>query len=224
MPENKTGVVISRHTLSRLPYYERCVASAKERGRAFISAPAIAAELKLHEVQVRKDLAAVSSCPGLPKKGFAVDSLLRDIRRVMGGGNVYDAVLVGAGSLGHALLSYDGFDAYGVHIVAAFDQAADRIGQEIGGKRVFALDEMGHILQRLCIRIGIITVPAASAQAVCDRMIANGIRAIWNFAPVRLNAPEHILIQNENMAASLMMLSQHLQERIGHQDEEVETE
>lgn len=223
MSSNERAISISRQALARLPYYARCVAKAKENKQEFISAPAIAAELNLHEVQVRKDLAALSTYKGLPKKGFRVDELLWDIRQVMGSDNINDAVLVGAGSLGHALLAYNGFDDYGMHIVAAFDVSEALIGQEMGGKKVFALSQLPDICRRLHIRIGIITVPTASAQQVCDDLIDSGIQAIWNFAPIHLNAPDHILIQNENIAASLMMLSQHLKERITHENEEALT-
>lgn len=205
---------ISRHTLSRLPYYARCVARAQGNGQEFISAPVIAAELKLHEVQVRKDLASISTNRGLPKRGFRVDALLTDIRRVMGSDNVNDAVLVGTGSLGRALLSYNGFDDYGLHIIAAFDVSEALIGTELNGKKIHPLSDLQSVCVKAHIQIGIIAVPAIGAQQVCDRLIDSGIQAIWNFAPVRLNAPDHILIQNENMAASLMVLSQHLQERI----------
>ena len=213
------AVSIPRQTLSRLPYYLGCIVKAKEEGREFISAPVIAAELNLHEVQVRKDLAAISKISGIPKKGFRVNELLCDIEQVMGDGTAHDAVLIGAGSLGHALLSYDGFGTYGLQIVAAFDLSETRIGQEIGGKRVFAMSQLSDICRRLRIRIGIITVPAAGAQEVCDELVECGILAIWNFTSIHLSAPEHILIQDVNMAASLLMLSQHLQQRLDAQDE-----
>lgn len=207
-------VSIPVQTLSRLPYYLKVIARAKEGGKEFISAPAIAAELKLHEVQVRKDLAAVSTSCGTPKKGFCVDELLYDIKQIMGVDNANNAVLIGAGSLGRALLTYDGFEAYGLQIAAAFDADEGLVGREIGGKKVFAMARLGEICRELGIKIGIITVPAESAQAVCDGLVECGILGIWNFAQVRLNAPEDILIENVNMAASLLVLSQHVQQRI----------
>lgn len=218
MSNPSKATTIPRHTLSRLPYYARCIARAKEEGQRYISAPAIAAQLNLHEVQVRKDLAAISSGRGVPKKGFPVEELLLDVRRVISGGDGNDAVLVGAGSLGRALLSYNGFDEYGMHIVAAFDADETVIGKVINGKKVFPLSKLQEIVSQLHIPIGIITVPAAQAQSVCDSLIEGGVQAIWNFAPVRLSAPEPILIQNENMAASLMMLSQHLNERMARNE------
>ena len=83
------------------------------------------------------------------------------------------------------------------------------------GKSILSLDQMKPLCERLNVRIGIITVPAACAQGVCDMMVKSGILAIWNFAPVRLNAPESILVQNENMASSLALLRSHLRQRAG---------
>lgn len=205
---------MTKQALGRLPYYAQSIARAKEKGSEFIAAPAIAAELQLNEVQVRKDLAAVSKHPGVPKKGFHVDQLLADINDAMGGNNYSGAILVGAGSLGHALLSYSGFDKFGMHILAAFDDNPELVGQEIHGKRVYPMEKLSEIVKSMRLQIGIITVPADGAQKVCDQLIDAGILAIWNFAPTHLNAPAHILIQSENMAASLVLLSQHLKERI----------
>ena len=205
---------IPRQTLVRLPYYVRYVMQAKEHGEAYVSSPAIAAELKLNEVQVRKDLAVISTRKGTPKKGFAVDGLLRDMRQLMGADNVNDAVLVGVGSLGQALLSYNGFEEYGLHVVAAFDLSKQRIGCSINKKQVFSMAKMEDLCKRLGIRMGIIAVPAEHAQAVCNQMIDSGILAILNFAPVRLTVPDGILVQYENIAASLMVLSQYLKEKI----------
>jgi len=124
--------------------------------------------------------------------------------------------LVGAGSLGKALLSYSGFENYGLNIVAAFDIDKEKVRTRINDKEVLPVEEMENICRRLNIHIGIITVPAQYAQDVCDKLIASGILAIWNFAPVHLSTPEGILVRNENMAASLAILSHHLQEKLNN--------
>ena len=123
-----------------------------------------------------------------------------------------DAVLTGAGSLGHALLSYKGFANFGLNIVSAFDVNPALVGTEVDGIKIRALTEMEDVCKRMHVQIGIITVPVEAAQKVCDQMLASGILAIWNFAPVHLDAPDHILVQNENMAASLAMLSRRLKD------------
>ncbi|MGE4484718.1 MAG: redox-sensing transcriptional repressor Rex [Oscillospiraceae bacterium] len=205
---------ISIQALQRMPYYLQYLKKLQINGVTIIAAPAIAETLDLNEVQVRKDFASVSTTKGKPKAGFSVSELIENIEILLGYRNVSDAVLVGAGSLGRALLSYQGFDSSSMHIVAAFDINESIIGCEINGKKVLHVSELDELCSRLKIHIGIITVPAEKAQEVCDRLVSGGILAIWNFAPIHLTAPKNILIKNENMAASLALLSKHLQERI----------
>lgn len=216
MEERKEPIVISKQALQRMPYYLQYLEKAKKEGVEVVAAPAIAAALRLNEVQVRKDLAAVSATKGKPRSGFTVDGLIRDMRNFLGYNNVEEAVLVGVGSLGRALLSYHGFDDCAMHIAAAFDADEGIIGQEIGGKKVLPASQLGEVVERLKIHIGIIAVPANQAQSVLNAMLEHGVLAVWNFAPVHLVAPSSILIQNENMAASLALLSKHLGERLRH--------
>ena len=120
----------------------------------------------------------------------------------------------GAGKLGQALLSYKEFDRYGLNIVAAFDTDESIIDS----KRILPADKMADICSRLKVHIGIICVPPECAQSVCDKMVASGILAIWNFAPVHLSVPTGVIVQYENLAASLAVLSQNLEFEIrdGH--------
>ena len=213
MPK-ETPVSISRQALQRMPYYLQALRTALDSGAEIISAPTVAAQLGLNEVQVRKDFASVSNIAGKPKTGFQTRELIGAIESCLGYDNSNEAVLVGAGSLGRALLSYRGFEAYGLSIVAAFDVDPNLTGGEISGKQVLPMSKLPSICQSMNIHIGIITVPASQAQAVCDALVGSGVLAIWNFAPMHLNTPEGILVQNENMAASLAVLSKHLSERL----------
>ncbi|WRS28195.1 redox-sensing transcriptional repressor Rex [Oscillospiraceae bacterium MB08-C2-2] len=213
MPENKKGpVAISTQALKRMPYYLQYLQRLQAQGTEFVAAPAIAESLGLNEVQVRKDFAAVSTAKGKPKVGFRVSELIASMKTLLGHDNVDQAVLVGVGSLGTALLSYKGFQDYGIQIVAAFDTDERVFGSKIRGKKVFPSEMLSEICRRLGVHIGIIAVPAEQAQMACDQLVAGGVLAIWNFAPVHLSAPKNILVQNENMAASLALLSKHLQE------------
>jgi len=204
---------ISVQTLKRLPLYLNHLKTLDREKTKIISSPAIAKALGLNEVLVRKDLAAIKS-GGRPRTGYLLEKLITDLDTYLGYGNVNEAVLVGVGHLGRALMSYKGFDAYGLDIVVGFDTDETVIGSDIGGKKVLHLEKMVSLCERMHINIGIITVPAENAQEVCDRMIEGGILAIWNFAPVSLNVPEHILVHNENMASSLAVLSKHLKKKI----------
>ena len=208
---------ISRATLKRLPTYLSYLKALPAEASANISATALAAGLHMGEVQVRKDLALVSD-GGRPKIGYNREHLIADIETFLGYGNSNDAVLIGAGKLGRALLGYGGFAEYGLNIVAAFDANDALIGTTNSGKPIMQLSRLSEVCRRQKIKIGIITVPAEYAQGVCDLLIENGILAIWNFAPKHLNVPDGILVQNENMAASLALLCKHLNERIQGQE------
>ncbi len=203
---------ISKAVLKRLPGYLSYLKSIPEGQQVYISATALANALDMGEVQVRKDLAMVSD-GGRPKVGYLREKLIEDIGQFLGYDNATDAILIGAGKLGQALLGYCGFDDYGLNILAAFD-AQPQCAQSSDGKPILHMDELENFCRCHLVLMGIITVPAEYAQQVCDRMIKCGIKAIWNFAPVHLDVPAHILVQNENMATSLAVLSMHLQAHI----------
>ena len=203
---------ISKAVLKRLPGYLAYLKSIPDGGSPYISATALANALGMGEVQVRKDLAMVSD-GGRPKVGYIRENLIEDISQFLGYDNTTDAILVGAGKLGQALLGYTGFAAYGLNVLAAFDAKpfADKTDD---GKPVYPIEQLEGFCKTNKVLMGIITVPAPSAQEVCDKLIACGIKAIWNFAPTHLDVPANILVQNENMATSLAVLSMHLQAQI----------
>lgn len=199
---------ISKAVLKRLPGYLSYLKGLDVR---YISATAIANALNMGEVQVRKDLAAVSD-GGRPKIGYERTALMEDIRSFLGYDNTTDAILVGAGKLGQALLGYSGFEAYGLNILAAFDIAPAT--DTVDGKAILPISVLPEFCKERNVLMAIITVPVFAAQQVCDRLIDCGIKAIWNFAPTHLEVPDGILVQNENMATSLAVLSMHLQAQI----------
>lgn len=202
---------ISKAVLKRLPGYLSYLKGLPE-DTTYISATSLAGALGMGEVQVRKDLAMVCD-GGRPKIGYPRERLMEDISQFLGYDNTTDAILVGAGKLGQALLGYSGFEAYGLNVLAAFDVKPFANRTE-DGKPIYTLDKLEHFCHSNNVLMGIITVPAQFAQEACDRLISCGIKAIWNFAPVHLEVPENILVQNENMATSLAVLSMHLQVQI----------
>lgn len=203
---------VSKQTLGRLPVYLSYLKSRPADGSRHISATAIAEALHLNHVVVRKDLGAVSGS-GKPKVGYVREELIRELESFLGYDNTEDAVLVGAGKLGKALLSYEGFRNYGLNIVAAFDTDPLTVNTESGGKRILPMEKLPDLCRRMGIRIGIITAPGSSAQAVCSLLIESGVLAVWNFSTAHLDVPDGILVQNEDMAVSLAILSNHLKER-----------
>ena len=207
------NVTITMRALNRLPQYLSYLKSIPKDDGTNISATSIAEALGLNDVQVRKDLAAVSN-GGKSKVGYNVKALMADIEGYLGFNDTNNAVIVGVGNLGRALLSYDGFKEYGLDIVAGFDKNESVVGSEVNGKIVLPIDELTHICRRMKIHIGIIAVPSRNAQEVCDTLISSGIMAIWNFANTHISVPEGVLLQNENMATSLALLSTHLAQKI----------
>jgi redox-sensing transcriptional repressor len=200
---------VSEPTLRRLPLYHRFLKELLQRDQLSVSCTGIGEELKLDPTQVRKDLEA-AGISGRPRIGYATAAVVDGIERFLGWKKVSEAFLVGAGSMGSALLGYRKFEECGLKIVAAFDSDPAKVGRKIHGKHVLALDKLAHLVQRMHVLIGIITVPAEQAQAVAELLVEGGVRAIWNFAPLRLRLPEHIIVHNEDLYCSLASLSQKL--------------
>ena len=202
---------IPKQTLLRLPIYLRLLRQLPAEKDAHISATAIAELLGLNQVQVRKDLSMISD-GGKPRTGYLVRQLVFDLEHFLGYDDMNSVVLVGAGHLGQAILHYDGFSDYGLDILAGFDISCHEEREESNGKFIFPMERLSSFCRRTNAHIGILTVPAEHAQQGCDALVAAGVRAIWNFTPVRLQVPPGILVQNEDLAASLALLSQRLKE------------
>lgn len=199
-------------TIRRLPSYLRLLREAAVNRMEFISGTYIANELNLEPIQVRKDL-AITGVVGKPRMGFAVTELIHAIEELLGWSNACDAFLVGTGSLGIALMGYQGFKEYGLKIVAGFDIDADKVGKQIHGKKVYSLERFSELAQKMGIKVAILTVPAEVAQEVTDTMIEAGIKGVWNFTPVKLQVPDDIIVEKVDLAASLAVLSSKLQAR-----------
>ncbi|MDT8390021.1 MAG: redox-sensing transcriptional repressor Rex [Lentisphaeria bacterium] len=193
-------------SIRRLPRYLHLLKRLQQQGVAYVSAPKIADVLGLAGIQVRKDL-ALTGIVGKPRVGYEVSALVEAIVSHLGWDQTRQAVLVGAGSLGTALLGYGGFTNFGLRIVSAFDASPTLINREIHGITIRPAHELGPFIEKNAIRIGILTVSPAAAQSVTDTMVNAGIRAIWNFVPAPLTVPERVIIQNEDLACGLSVLS-----------------
>ena len=203
MTDGETAV--SKATVSRLPAYLRYLKGEAGKGVKYISSAVIAADMGISAVGVRKDLALVSSVQGKPRMGFAIERLIEDIEKFLGYHRWTDAVVVGAGGLGRAILSYDGFENYGINVLAAFDSSPAKVGT-YGGKTVYPMERFDEIVKRHAVKAGILTVPREVAQEACNRMVEAGIRAILTFAPVHLQVPEGVTVKYEDLAVSLAAL------------------
>lgn len=197
---------IPEPTLRRLPLYHRLL---KDIPGTAVSCTEIGRRLHLDPTQVRKDL-EMAGLAGRPRIGYPVAETLEGIADFLGWRKVNEAFLVGAGSLGSALLGYRKFEECGLRIVAAFDRDPAKLGTRIHGKLVLEEAQLPDLARRMGVLIGIITVPGPQAQRVADMMVEGGIRAIWNFAPIQLVTPENVILHNEDLYCSLAALSQKL--------------
>lgn len=205
MPQGK----ISTQTLCRLPLYLNYL-RALPKNTHYVSATQIACAIGLGDVQVRKDLASVSG-RGRPKTGYEVRHLVCAVENLLASGETQRFCIVGMGHLGTALAGYQGFADYGLQLAAAFDIAPQRVGKKIAGITVMPVADMETVCTGLDIQIGVIAVPQAQAQEVCNILVGAGIGTVWNFAPTYLAVPRHVHIRYENMAAQLSMLGRHMQ-------------
>ncbi|GMV64516.1 MAG: redox-sensing transcriptional repressor Rex [Candidatus Omnitrophica bacterium] len=200
---------IPEPTLRRLPRYHHFLMREENSGKKVISCSDIARALNLDPTQIRKDL-AVTGIVGKPKVGYEVPALIQALEKVLGWNNVTHAVLVGAGSLGTAILGYQQFNKYGLNIVAIFDSDANKVGQVVHGREILPVGWLPGMARQMRILTGIITVPAEAAQSVADLMVAGGIRAIWNFAPRALTVSADTIVQYEDMFSGLAVLTTRL--------------
>ena len=193
-------------SIRRLPLYLRAACILREQGRTVVSSAHLARELGFEQIQVKKDL-EITGVAGKTGVGYPVDALITAIETFLNWNNATDAVLIGAGRLGGALLGYTGFQERALRLVAAFDTDPAKIGARVAGAEVFAMERLEKLVRRLHIHLAVLTVPADAAQDAAEQCVGAGIRAIWNFTPVKLHLPEHIIVQREDLSAGLAELS-----------------
>lgn len=204
---------IPEPTLRRLPLYYRLLKQLREGGRTGVSCTTIGAELKLDATQIRKDI-EMTGTAGRPKVGYDINELICAIERFIGWDTTTEAFLVGAGSLGEALMGYPGFADCGLQIVAAFDVDPNKCHRIIHGKHVRHISKLPNLMRRMKVRFGIITVPAAEAQQAAELLVEGGVLAIWNFAPAKIRVPDRVIVTNEDLYCSLAVLSQKMTRKL----------
>jgi redox-sensing transcriptional repressor len=202
VPKQKIPAVPS---VRRLPSYLHTIRQIRSEGSEYISGTLIAQELNLEPIQVRKDL-AITGIIGKPKKGYPVNALIDAIERFLGWSSVQNAVLVGVGNLGSALIGYQEFRYHGLNIVAAFDTNPEKIGVIVHGAPVLALDTMETQIRNLGVKVAILTVPSPAAQETADILIRAGIEGIWNFTRIKLRVPETVVVEKEDLSSGYAML------------------
>ncbi|MFO7892690.1 MAG: redox-sensing transcriptional repressor Rex [Longimicrobiales bacterium] len=211
---------LRRVVLERLIRYYRYLAELTARRSVdTITSAQLGRILDVDPSQVRKDFAAVGLA-GVSRVGYDVCEVCRTIRTVLGFNNTYGAVLVGTGQLGGALMTYGGFDRYGLRIVAAFDSDPEKIGTEKGGHTIRSVHDLRSFIEEHEIPVVILTTPVDVSQGVAELAAMAGVRAIWNFSPTRLSLSEDILVRNEHISMGLAEIAFHLQSN-GYDDQEL---
>ena len=196
-------------TIRRLSIYARCLALLEEDGVKTISSQELADRFGLNSAQVRKDLAYFGEF-GVRGIGYYVSILKGELQKILGLDRQWSVALVGFGHLGSALVRYKGFGRQGFQIAAIFDEDPAKVGGEVDAIPIFDIRDLTRELRGRGIQIGIVAVPAESAQAVADQLVAGGIKAILNFAPARLRVPRDVRLQNVDLSIELETLSFYL--------------
>ncbi|MFQ5848157.1 MAG: redox-sensing transcriptional repressor Rex [Candidatus Methylomirabilales bacterium] len=197
---------IPEKAITRLTIYLRCLEEVLADGMTAVSSQQLAERFGLNSAQVRKDLAYFGQF-GVRGLGYYTEELKQNLERILGLTREWEVALVGLGNLGSALLNYRGFQRRGFRISVVFENDPNKVGQRIGRIPVCRVEKIVPILKRRRIRMAVITVPAAAAQAVADQLVAAGVNAILNFAPTQLSVPKGVKVQNVDLSVMLKTLS-----------------
>jgi redox-sensing transcriptional repressor len=190
----------------RLSLYLRQLEAFKKKDRRTISSKQLGESLGLTDAQVRKDFAYFGQF-GHPGIGYRVDDLITQVKRILGTDKIWNVLLVGAGNLGRALLAYRGFEQKGFRLAAVFDADPAKVGKKHGPFDIQPLEQLQDTIQKSNIRLGIIAVPADSAQTVADQLVAAGLRGLLNFAPISITVPPDVALNAVDLAVQLEQLS-----------------
>ena len=205
-------------TLRRLPWYLSVCRLLKQQGEQYVSSTRLSKETNIVASQIAKDLSCVNIV-GRTRVGYEIDNLLSVLEDFLGFTRVHKAFRFGAGRLGSALLNDKGLRQFGLEVVAAFDTNPRVVGNNVAGIPVFHINELEAKMKRYDVRIGILTVPIDRAQEVADKMVVWGIKAIWNFTPLRIRVPDDIVVQNTSLYAHLSLMFNRLEGLSSENDE-----
>jgi len=180
--------------IGRLPIYLRTLKRLMQQGKEVTSSQELGEHLGISSAQIRKDLSHFGEF-GKQGTGYDIAYLCRQLEKILKVDCVWPVAMIGAGYLGHALASYDGFENRGFHIIGVFDSSVDKIGTTVGSLTVEPMEMVQDYVQKYQCQIAIMAVPAEAAQVVADILIEVGIRSILCYAPITLNIPKHIRVE-----------------------------
>lgn len=197
---------ISKAVISRLPRYYRYLGELKDKGVVRISSKELSELMKVTASQIRQDL---NNFGGFGQQGYGynVEYLYDEIAKILGLTSKHNLVLIGAGNLGQALAGYVNFEKRGFLVKGIFDTNPELIGKSIRNIPILSIEKIEDYIKENDIDIAVLAIPRAAAREVGQRLIDCGIRAIWNFAPVDLETPPGVVVENVHLSESLMKLS-----------------
>ena len=203
--EHKFLGKVPEPTLRRLPWYLSNLKLLRQKGEQYVSSTQLSKETNIDASQIAKDLSFVR-VTGRTRVGYEVETLITVLEDFLGFTRIHKAFLFGVGSLGGALLRDTGLEHFGLQIVAAFDVNSNLVGTTLCGIPIYHTDEFEQKMLEYDVNIGVLTVPIEIAQAVTDKMVSGGIKAVWNFTPFRIRVPESIVVQNTSLYAHLALM------------------
>ena len=195
--------------IDRLPLYARALASLEAQGREVVSSQELGQQLNVTPAQIRKDLSYFGRF-GKQGRGYNVRKLLDELRSILGLNRQWRMTLVGTGRLGRAILGYEGFAPQGFRIIQTFDSDAEWVGKQVNGLTVHSTDDLEKVLADSPVDVGIVAVPAETAQNVIDRLVACGVTAILNYAPIAAHVPPHVHIKRIDPVLALQGMTYYL--------------
>ena len=197
---------ISMAVIRRLPKYHRYLRGLLRNDVDRISSKELGEKIGFTASQIRQDLNCFGDF-GQQGYGYNVKELLNEISGILGLAKEYKMIIIGAGNIGQAIANYTNFERLAFNLSGIFDVNPKLIGLKIRDVEVKDIDELAGFLKSSPIEIGVICVSENSAQIVCDMMVSNGVKGIWNFAPVDLQVPKEIIVENVHLSESLLTLS-----------------
>ena len=199
--------------IERLPQYLRSLTEFMERGASVISSQQLGKRLQVTPAQIRKDLSYFGRF-GKQGRGYSVPHLVERLRYILGLDHAWNVAVVGTGRLGQAIISYPGFSPEGFRVVCAFDSDPTMVGQMAGGLAIQHVSRMAEVLAQEGVRIAIVAVPASHTQEVVDQLVACGITAILNYAPLAAQTPDHVQARNIDPVLALQSMTYYLKDAV----------
>lgn len=194
MPSNVVSSNIPDIVIGRLPIYLRALNRLAQEGHEVTSSHELGQRLGISSAQIRKDLSHFGGF-GKQGTGYQITYLKEQLEQVLKVNREWEVALVGAGDLGSAVAHYRGFTDRGFRIACVFDTSPNKIGKLLGDYTIQSVEDMPKVISQQNIKIAMIAVPAENAQSVADQLIACGVRAILNYAPINLSVPEEVHVQ-----------------------------